>query len=74
MQVSSSGQSGLELWSWLCSEVERDTHRQPRCLIISGTLLTPNVIDLVAASLLVVEKNTSHILGTSSLAVDVDNV
>lgn len=44
------------------------------CLIISGMFLTQNVIDLVAASLLIVEKNMSHILGAFSLVVDMDNV
>lgn len=43
-------------------------------LIISGMFLTQNVIDLVTVSVLVVEKNASHILGTFSLVVDVDNV
>jgi len=33
-----------------------------------------NVTDLVAVSLLTVEKNASHILGTFSLAVDMVNV
>lgn len=43
-------------------------------LTIPGMFLTQNVIDLVAASLLIVEKNARRILGTFSLAVDVDNV